>query len=63
MTNTEQVAGPDTSADVMPSAASADGERLKVQGNDLFQAGDFLKAAAVYTQAIKLDPENAVLYR
>lgn len=36
---------------------------LKDQGNKLFQEGNFLKAAAVYTQAIKQDPDNAVLYR
>lgn len=41
-----------------PSAAD-----LKDQGNERFNKGDFLKAAALYSQAIKLDPENAVLYR
>lgn len=35
---------------------------LKDQGNALFKAGNFLKAAAVYTQAIKADPSNATLY-
>lgn len=35
---------------------------LKDQGNALFKAGNFLKAAAVYTQAIKADPNNATLY-
>jgi len=41
------------------------GERaaaLKDQGNEQFKAGSYLKAAALYTQAIKLDPENAALY-
>lgn len=40
-----------------PSAA------LKDEGNTHFKAGNFLKAAALYTQAIKKDPENAALYR
>lgn len=36
---------------------------LKDKGNEFFKAGNFLKAAALYTQAIKLDPSNATLYR
>ena len=36
---------------------------LKNEGNTHFKAGNFLKAAALYTQAIKKDPENAALYR
>lgn len=36
---------------------------LKDQGNACFKAGNYLKAAALYTQAIKLDPENPALYR
>jgi hypothetical protein len=35
---------------------------LKDQGNELFKQGDYLKAAAVYTKAIKETP-SAVLYR
>ncbi|XP_057249678.1 hsp70-Hsp90 organizing protein 3 isoform X2 [Beta vulgaris subsp. vulgaris] len=35
---------------------------LKDQGNEYFKAGNFLKAAAIYTQAIKQDPKNATLY-
>ncbi|KAJ8765840.1 hypothetical protein K2173_015800 [Erythroxylum novogranatense] len=35
---------------------------LKDKGNDFFKAGNFLKAAALYTQAIKLDPSNPTLY-
>ncbi|KAJ3674739.1 hypothetical protein LUZ60_005355 [Juncus effusus] len=35
---------------------------LKDQGNELFKAGNYLKAAAVYTQAIKLEPKNHTLY-
>ncbi|CAN1310398.1 Stress-induced-phosphoprotein 1 [Linum perenne] len=35
---------------------------LKDQGNEFFKAGNFLKAAALYTQAIKLDPSNPTLY-
>ncbi|KAL6847247.1 hypothetical protein ACP4OV_023100 [Aristida adscensionis] len=41
-----------------PAAAAA----LKDQGNEQFKAGSYLKAAALYTQAIKLDPGNATLY-
>lgn len=36
---------------------------LKDQGNEFFKAGNYLKAAALYTQAIKLDPSNPTLYR
>lgn len=35
---------------------------LKDQGNALFKVGNYLKAAAVYTRAIKADPSNATLY-
>jgi tetratricopeptide (TPR) repeat protein len=42
-----------------PAAAAA----LKDQGNEQFKSGNYLKAAALYTQAIKLDPDNATLYR
>ncbi|KAL6548366.1 hypothetical protein OROGR_008787 [Orobanche gracilis] len=35
---------------------------LKDQGNVLFKAGNYLKAAALYTQAIKQDPSNHTLY-
>jgi hypothetical protein len=37
--------------------------RLKEEGNKLFAAKEWLKSAGKYTQAIKLDPGNAVLYR
>lgn len=36
---------------------------LKDKGNEFFKAGNYLKAAALYTQAIKLDPSNPALYR
>ncbi|KAI3682073.1 hypothetical protein L2E82_50221 [Cichorium intybus] len=36
---------------------------LKDQGNEFFKAGNYLKAAAIYTQAIKKDPSNPTLYR
>ncbi|KAL6623462.1 hypothetical protein ACP70R_033341 [Stipagrostis hirtigluma subsp. patula] len=42
-----------------PPAAAA---KLKDQGNEQFKSGNYLKAAALYTQAIKLDPDNATLY-
>lgn len=35
---------------------------LKEKGNEYFKAGNFLKAAALYTQAIKQDPNNSALY-
>ncbi|KAL8162703.1 hypothetical protein V2J09_014192 [Rumex salicifolius] len=35
---------------------------LKDQGNEFFKAGSYLKAAALYTQAIKKDPDNPTLY-
>ncbi|XP_076912563.1 uncharacterized protein LOC143570936 [Bidens hawaiensis] len=35
---------------------------LKDQGNQFFKAGNYLKAAALYTQAIKKDPSNPTLY-
>ncbi|XP_058106106.1 uncharacterized protein LOC131249376 isoform X3 [Magnolia sinica] len=35
---------------------------LKDEGNELFKAGNYLKAAALYTQAIKKDPSNPTLY-
>lgn len=36
---------------------------LKDKGNGFFKAGNYLKAAALYTQAIKQDPNNPTLYR
>ncbi|XP_051130732.1 uncharacterized protein LOC127251170 isoform X2 [Andrographis paniculata] len=35
---------------------------LKDQGNEFFKTGNYLKAAALYTQAIKKDPSNPALY-
>mmetsp|Transcript_5505 Transcript_5505/g.16418 ORF Transcript_5505/g.16418 Transcript_5505/m.16418 type:complete len:286 (+) Transcript_5505:63-920(+) len=37
-------------------------DKLKAEGNELFKAKNYLKAAATFTKAIKLDPGNAVLY-
>jgi hypothetical protein len=36
---------------------------LKDQGNAEFRSGNYLKAAALYSKAIKEDPDNCVLYR
>ena len=36
---------------------------LKDKGNEFFKAGNYLKAAALYTQAIKQDPSNPTIYR
>ncbi|KAM7258434.1 hypothetical protein ACFE04_014175 [Oxalis oulophora] len=45
------------------AAASASASAsLKEKGNELFKAGNYLKAAALYTQAIKQDPQNPTLY-
>ncbi|RYR73830.1 hypothetical protein Ahy_A02g008350 isoform A [Arachis hypogaea] len=35
---------------------------LKDQGNEFFKSGKYLKAAALYTQAIKQDPSSPTLY-
>jgi tetratricopeptide (TPR) repeat protein len=35
---------------------------LKDQGNEFFNSGKYLKAAALYTQAIKKDSSNPTLY-
>jgi Flp pilus assembly protein TadD len=35
---------------------------LKSDGNALFVAKKFLEAEAKYTEAIELDPDNAILY-
>lgn len=35
---------------------------LREQGNSFFKAGNYLRAAATYTHAIKEDPDNAALY-
>lgn len=46
------------------SSSGGGGEMsLKDKGNEFFKAGNYLKAAALYTQAIKLDPSNPTLYR
>nr|XP_009398554.1 PREDICTED: hsp70-Hsp90 organizing protein 2 isoform X2 [Musa acuminata subsp. malaccensis] len=42
--------------------SSGGGATLKDQGNEFFKAGNYLKAAALYTQAIKLEPSNPTLY-
>jgi tetratricopeptide (TPR) repeat protein len=36
---------------------------LKEQGNALYRDGDYLKAAAAYSKAIKQDPNHHVLFR
>ena len=38
-------------------------QSLKDQGNEEFHVGNFLKAAALYSKALKEDPGNAVLFR
>lgn len=59
----EATAEPKSSA-VSSSGGGGGGElSLKDKGNEFFKAGNYLKAAALYTQAIKLDPSNPTLYR
>jgi tetratricopeptide (TPR) repeat protein len=42
---------------------SPSGSSLKDEGNACYQEGLYLKAAALYTRALKEDPNNAVLLR
>ncbi|WOL07973.1 small glutamine-rich tetratricopeptide repeat-containing protein beta isoform X1 [Canna indica] len=44
------------------SGAGGKGASLKDQGNEFFKSGNYLKAAALYTQAIKLEHNNPTLY-
>lgn len=46
----------------VPATATA-AEEFKEKGNAEYRSGRYLKAAALYTQGIKADPSNAVLYR
>lgn len=41
---------------------AAEAERLKALGNELYQLGEYDAACHRYTEAIKKDPENAVIY-
>ncbi len=43
--------------------ADAGVDALKAEANAEFAKESYLKAAALYTKAIKIDPTNAVLYR
>ena len=43
-----------------PSLSQAD--RLKAEGNALFAKKDFARASKKYTEALKHDGENAILY-
>lgn len=45
------------------AGAGEDAASLKDQANAAFKEQQYLKAAALYTKAIKLDPQNAVLFR
>ena len=51
-------------ADVAPSPMTKEPSlTIKEQGNAQFKDKKYLKAAALYTKAIKEDPKNAALYR
>ncbi|GMH19989.1 hypothetical protein Nepgr_021830 [Nepenthes gracilis] len=54
----------ESGAAAVPSETGTGGGEtsLKDQGNEFFKAGNYLKAAALYTQAIKKDPNNPTLY-
>lgn len=52
-----------TEAVPVPPSGAEGGVSLKDQGNEFFKSGNYLKAAALYTQAIKQDPSNPTLYR
>ena len=45
------------------SPAKANKPNFKQLGNEEFRKGAYLKAAALYTKGLKLDPGNAVLLR
>ena len=45
-----------------PEATLAPGQVHKDEGNKQFKAGEYLKAAAAYTKAIKAEPGNHVYY-
>jgi hypothetical protein len=42
---------------------TAAGDALKEEGNAFYKNKEWLKSAAIYTKGIKIDPDNAVLYR
>lgn len=52
----------ETTAGVASAGDGVVDASLKDQGNAFFKAGNYLKAAVLYTQAIKLDPSNPTLY-
>lgn len=41
---------------------TSDAEKLKVSGNQLFSIGCYVQAALLYSEALELQPDNAVLY-
>ena len=43
-------------------SAPGPGQQFKDEGNTLFKNGEYLKAAAAYTKAVKAEPENHVYY-
>ena len=61
------MAGDGSEAATSNGAGSSEGaamaESFKEQGNAEYKSGRFLKAAALYTQGLKADPNSSVLYR
>lgn len=60
---TETKSGAATSLEGGDRTGTGEEISLKDKGNEFFKGGNYLKAAALYTQAIKLDPSNPTLYR
>jgi tetratricopeptide (TPR) repeat protein len=46
----------------MSTPVNEHAEALKVEGNTLFQAGEYRLAYRKYTEAIREDPKNAIYY-
>jgi hypothetical protein len=59
----EAKSGAKTSSEGGDGTGTGEEISLKDKGNEFFKSGNYLKAAALYTQAIKLDPSNPTLYR
>ena len=56
-----QISAPPISRLTIPSN-KAEGEKLKVLGNKLYQQGKYNEALDKYTEALKQDRTNAVIY-
>ncbi|KAL4857231.1 Small glutamine-rich tetratricopeptide repeat-containing protein beta [Chlorella vulgaris] len=59
---TEAASSGGSAAAAVATESAAAAEQLKEQGNEQHRCGNHLKAAALYTQGLKADPTNAVLF-